>query len=127
MKELLLVGTGGFLGSAARYVSNQWIKNFFTIGNFPCGTLLVNILGCFLIGAFIGIGEQKELFSSEQRLFFVVGVLGGFTTFSAFGLETAQLLRDSDIKLAMVNILLQVVGGIAAVFVGLRCAGGFLR
>lgn len=89
---------------------------------FPWGTLGVNIIGCFFIGLFFGLGESRQLFSSQTRLFLLVGVLGGFTTFSTFGLESINLLRDGEAARALANVLLHVIVGLGAVWAGFICS-----
>lgn len=87
---------------------------------FPAGTLAVNVIGCLAIGALAGFADAQEGLNAQTRLFLLVGALGGFTTFSAFGLETFSLFRDGfDIR-ALVNIVVQVTVSLAAV------AGGFM-
>ncbi|MBI3448652.1 MAG: fluoride efflux transporter CrcB [Acidobacteria bacterium] len=117
MVKVLLVGAGGFLGSIARYWVGGLVQDR-TPGLFPFGTLAVNVLGCFLIGALSELADARSLLSAEARTFAMVGVLGGFTTFSAFGNETMNLLRERDGWLAAGNVLLHVVLAIGAVWVG---------
>ena len=117
MKILILVGLGGFLGSVLRLV----ISDFFQtkhLTSFPYGTLAVNIIGCFVIGLVFGFVEKGQL-SIEWRYFLATGLIGGFTTFSAYSIETLNLFRDGNIRLAAVNILLNNVLGI------LLALGGF--
>lgn len=118
MIKLLLVGAGGGLGSILRYamgiLSEKWVHPH----TFPLGTLLVNIVGCFLIGLAGGWADHRGLLNSEARLFLVVGCLGGFTTFSSFGYETLHLFRGPGALTAFLNVALQVVVGLAAVWVG---------
>jgi len=85
---------------------------------FPVGTLAVNVFGCLVIGFLGGIAEQRRVFDPEFRLFVFVGILGGFTTFSAFAYETASLAQDGRLPGALLNIALQVMIGLAAVWVG---------
>ena len=98
MKAIFLVGTGGFVGSVLRYFISGWVFRFLDKPWFPVGTLAVNLLGCFMIGFLGGIAEQRRIFNPEFRLFVFIGVLGGFTTFSAFAYETTSLARRRALK-----------------------------
>lgn len=117
MMNVLAVGLGGCLGSIARYWLATAMHRQFGHG-FPYGTLAVNLLGCFLLGSVIGLVEHRQLFSPGTRLFLTVGVLGGFTTFSTFGWETFDLLRNHQHLLAIGNVAGNVVVGTAAVLTG---------
>ena len=117
-KGLLLVGAGGFLGSSLRYAAAVLCARLYPTLTFPLTTLLVNILGCFIIGFLGGLAAFKQVFTENGRLFVFTGILGGFTTFSAFGLETFHLIRNDQWPLAFLNIFLQVAVGLAAVAVG---------
>ena len=121
MRDLLLVGGGGFLGSVARYLLSTAVGAG-TAGRtaFPSGTLAVNVLGCFLIGALAAFGARTTPWTESGRLFLFTGVLGGFTTFSAFGYETFTLARDGRWGLAMANVVLQLTCGLLAVAAGYR-------
>ncbi|MBX2962010.1 MAG: fluoride efflux transporter CrcB [Cyclobacteriaceae bacterium] len=123
MIKLLLVALGGALGSVARYSTAGFVQQR-NIGVFPVGTLTVNLVGSFLIGILWGIAENSTL-SPTIRTFLFVGILGGFTTFSTFSLETLNLLRDGEFKVALVNILLSNVLGIVLAFTGLFIAKYF--
>ena len=114
MKQILIVGMGGFLGSVSRFAVGGWVQRLAPAVAFPVGTLLVNIVGCFLIGLTTGFIEFRQLFGPNARLFLLIGVLGGFTTFSSFAHETTSLARDGDMLRALANIGLQVVLGLAA-------------
>jgi CrcB protein len=116
--SVLLVGTGGFVGSIARYLASGLVHRVAPGFTFPWGTLAVNVAGCFLIGLVAGLAQTKQLLSSDTRLFIMIGVLGGFTTFSTFGYETFALMRDGESVRAAANVLLQVFAGLAAVWVG---------
>ncbi|MES2523105.1 MAG: fluoride efflux transporter CrcB [Gemmatimonadota bacterium] len=124
MRELLLVGGGGLLGSVARYLVFRAIVVLSPEGSalrtFPLGTLVVNVAGCFAIGALLAAGERGPGWSESARLFLLTGVLGGFTTFSAFGLDTFTLAREGRVLVAAANVLLQVVCGLVAVWAGFR-------
>lgn len=117
MMNLLAVGLGGCLGSIARYWLATAMHRQFGHG-FPYGTLAVNLLGCFFLGSVIGLVEHRQLFAPGTRLFLTVGVLGGFTTFSTFGWETFDLLRNHQHLLAMGNVAANVVVGTTAVLAG---------
>lgn len=116
MKIILLV-VGGALGTLARYSVSGFAHQKYA-GVFPIGTLSVNLIGSLLIGLLWGLAENSTL-SPNARIFLFVGVLGGFTTFSAYSFETINLLRDGSYKLALINLLLNNVLGIVLAFVGL--------
>ncbi len=115
---------GGGIGSLLRYgVSGAFSKSG---SNFPLGTLLVNLSGSFLIGLLWGISE-KAVFHPNWRMFLFTGILGGFTTFSAYGLETFNLLRENNLMPAMANILLNNILGIALVILGFLVSRYFVN
>jgi len=114
---LLLVGIGGFVGSIARYVVSGAVQGL-TPGTFPYGTFAVNAIGCFAVGAVSHLAEAGGLLSGEARALVVVGLLGGFTTFSTFGNETLNLIRDADWPLAAANVAAHVTLAIGAVWLG---------
>jgi CrcB protein len=99
------------------------VKSFGT--GFPWGTALVNIAGCFLIGLLMTFGLERSMFSTEVRLFLVTGLLGGFTTFSAFGYESISPLFDGNLLLAIVNVAVNLVAGLVAVAAGIALARTF--
>lgn len=113
MQNLLAVGIGGFLGSIARYYLSSWAAQEQPF-SLPYQTLTVNLLGCLLIGFLGGLAEWTK----GVRLFLFAGLLGGFTTFSAFGQETFALAEESRFGAAAANILLQVGLGLLAVWAG---------
>ena len=117
MFELLAVGVGGFLGAIARYGLSGLVHRHYD-GAFPLGTLAVNVLGCFAIGALMTLVEDRQVLSPGTRLFLMIGLLGSMTTFSTLGHETFELLRDSALRLALWNIAGNVLLGIAAVGLG---------
>lgn len=118
LKQLLLVGAGGFIGSVFRFMISGWVQRLVVTGVFPYGTLVVNVLGCFLIGILGGLAEYRQVLEPGQRLFLMIGVLGGFTTFSTFAFETLSLMQDAELLKSLVNTLLQVCLGLAAAFAG---------
>jgi CrcB protein len=120
MKSILLVSLGGFLGSAARYASGVWCLQHFPHPRFPYSTFAVNVVGCFLAGVLTGVMEQWRWLDPQARLFLITGVLGGFTTFSAFGLEAMLLLRRGEAGVAAAYAIGSVVLGVAAVWCGMK-------
>src|SRR5262245_15082063 len=104
MTKIFLVGMGSLIGGVLRYGLSTWIHQMPAKPLFPYGTLAVNVLGCLLIGFLAGLAESRSAFTSEARLFIFVGILGGFTTFSAFALETFTLARDTQSAAALVNV-----------------------
>jgi len=122
MTRLLLIGAGGFLGSVARYLASGVVQTTMRSETFPYGTLAVNVVGCFVIGAVSHLSESRGAFTADTRAFLVVGVLGGFTTFSAFGNETVNLLRDSEPWLAWANVAANVAFCLASVWGGRAAA-----
>ena len=115
-----MVGAGGLIGAVGRYLVGTWAQGLVGSSSFPLGTLVVNVVGCLLIGILAGLAETREVLGEQVRVFLVVGVLGGFTTYSAFGYETVTLLRSGDALAAIANVGLQLAVGLAAVWVGLR-------
>ncbi|MDA0988480.1 MAG: fluoride efflux transporter CrcB [Chloroflexi bacterium] len=118
MQLALLVGVGGFLGAILRYFMSGWVQDLLGKPYWPYGTLAVNVLGCLVLGFLVGLVEVRNVFSPEVRSLLFIGVLGGFTTFSTFGVETSALLRDGALTSAAANILLQVVLGVGAAMMG---------
>jgi len=118
MLQILLVGAGGFLGSVLRYLLSRWVHTVLDNPWFPYGTLTVNVLGCLVIGFLAGLAENRLVFTSDGRLFVFIGVLGGFTTFSSFGLETFSLVRSAQSLAASLNVGLEVALGLLAVWIG---------
>jgi CrcB protein len=118
MIGVLLVGVGSFVGGVLRYALSTWVHRTLDNPWFPYGTLAVNGLGCFVIGFLAGLAESRAAFTPEARLFLFVGILGGFTTFSSFALETFFLARDTQSVAALANIGLQLVLGLLAVWIG---------
>ncbi len=118
MLNILFVGVGGFFGSIGRYLLSGAVYQMFPNLHFPIGTTVVNVLGCFLIGIATALVEVRNLLSPEIRVFLMIGMLGGFTTFSTFGYETIALLRDGAFFTGLANVLIQVIVGISAIWLG---------
>jgi fluoride exporter len=120
MKQLLLVGLGGCIGSIVRYKLGGWILHHHAQDwRFPAGTFVVNVLGCLVAGLLAGLVERHHFFSADTRLFLFTGLLGGFTTFSAFGVETVFLLRRGETWVALGYALASVVCGIVILWLGM--------
>ena len=117
IKTLLLVGTGGFIGSISRYLVSKFMQSCCTSA-FPYGTFAVNIAGCLLIGIIFGISERSSILTTGWKLFLAVGFCGGFTTFSTFANENIALLRDGEFFFFFLYTGLSVFLGIAATFFG---------
>ena len=118
MRNLLLVGLGGFLGSVLRYVVSGWVEQLSDTPLFPYGTLSVNVVGCLAIGLLGGWVDNAGLFGPGVRLFVLLGLLGGFTTYSTFGYETMALLRDRQTLAALGYVGLHLALGLGAVALG---------
>lgn len=116
MFKIIYLLVGGALGSLARYLISGLTHRHFE-GIFPWGTLMANATGALVIGFFWGIFDQREI-GPNTRMFIFVGFLGGYTTFSTFALETMNLLRDGEMKYAVVNVLANNVLAIGLVFAG---------
>lgn len=120
MDKVLAVGLGGGLGAIARYLLGGWILHKNDNLQFPLGTFIINLLGCLLIGLLAGVVEEKHLFGFDLRLFVITGILGGFTTFSAFGFETIFLIKRGALGLALTYVGLSVAVGLVLVYLGER-------
>ena len=118
LRQLLLVAAGGAIGSVARWRVSGWVLHQTVDWRFPIGTFVVNVLGCLIVGVLAGLAIKEDFFSTDQRLLLFTGVMGGFTTFSAFGLETFYLLRRGEYLIAGSNMVLSMVVGMAALWVG---------
>jgi len=117
LRQILLVGLGGFIGSVARYFMSRLNLNY-DILSIPVGTLSVNIIGSFIIGFLTGIAEKSELISQEWRLFLMVGICGGFTTFSTFTNENLMLMHNGQYLSVAIYTALSIILGFAAVYLG---------
>jgi len=124
MKLFLLVA-GGAIGTTARYLISGWAYRF-TDSTFPVGTLAVNLIGSFIIGLLWGLFETLNI-SSNTRTFIFIGILGSFTTFSSFSLETLNLFREGEAKLGIINILANNIFGISLAVLGFILSKGILN
>jgi CrcB protein len=113
---LIFLGSG--LGGVLRFLMGPFVQKLFNGWLFPIGTFSVNMLGCLVIGILGCLAETKGMFQGQTRMALFVGLLGGFTTFSSFGFETFQLLRDGQYLYAGCNAVLQVVLGLVCVWLG---------
>lgn len=118
MKSVLLVALGGALGSMARFKLSGWVLQQTPGWRFPAGTLAVNLIGCFVAGLLAGLAVKQDVFTPEARVFLFTGLLGGFTTFSAFGLETLLLLKRGEAGVAIANVVVSVVAGLLVAWLG---------
>jgi len=120
LSKIIAVGLGGFLGAVGRY----WISGLAQklSDRFPLGTLSVNLLGSFVLGLFATLFLEKMIVNQEMRLFLLIGVLGAFTTYSTFSLETLNLMRNGEWIFAVLNIFANVVGTLIAVWAGVSIA-----
>ncbi len=118
MRNIILVGLGGFVGSVLRYLVSGWVQRLSGTTLFPYGTLGVNVLGCLLIGLLGGWADNVAPFSPPVRLFLLLGLLGGFTTYSTFSYESMALLRDRQTLAAFAHVGLHLVLGFGAVALG---------
>jgi len=116
--SVIFVALGGALGSVSRYLLGTWTQTLSKSLDFPYGTLTVNLIGCFVIGVLAQLAETRGAFTPESRAFLFVGILGGFTTFSSFGNDTINLIRDGELFNALVNIGANVIVGLFLVWLG---------
>jgi CrcB protein len=117
MKQLLLVGLGGFIGSIARYAVSK-LNIYMHFLAIPMGTLTVNVVGSFIIGVIVGISQKSEILSADVRLFLMVGICGGFTTFSSFSVENLMLIQNGQVFSALIYTFLSLFLGFTAVYLG---------
>ena len=118
LTDILWVGFGGFVGSSLRYLLSGWVHRLPGTSTFPHGTLAVNVIGCLALGFLGGWAEHRQVLSPATRLFLMIGVLGGFTTFSTFAFETLAFAHGSDAARAFANITLHIVLGLGAAWLG---------
>jgi CrcB protein len=117
LKTILIVGSGGFIGSVMRYLVQYYIEKVMT-STFPLGTLIANVAGSFIIGMVFALAEKGNLLSSEWRIFLTVGICGGFTTFSAFAYNNFILIKENSIGQLLFNVGGNLFLGIIAVYLG---------
>ncbi|CAN5560319.1 fluoride efflux transporter CrcB [soil metagenome] len=127
MNHYLIVGIGGACGAIARAMLGGFVLHRSADWRFPLSTFCVNVLGCLVAGALAGLIKRFDLFSPETRVLLFTGLLGGFTTFSAFGLETVVLLRQGAYGVAMGYIVLSFVAGIGALWLAMASTSGSMR
>jgi CrcB protein len=118
MTNFLYVGVGGFFGSILRYWVSGVVQQALGQIGFPYGTLAVNTLGCLAVGALAQIADTHGLITPENRSLLIIGFLGGFTTFSTFGNESMNLVRDGEFLLAALNVTANVILALGAVWLG---------
>ncbi len=116
--KLIIVGTGGFIGAILRYLVSGFVQTNLQGTSFPYGTLTVNLLGCFVIGLGGGLMANRPVFSPEMRAFIFIGILGSFTTFSTFGLESFNLIKGGQSLSAALYVGGSIAIGIIAVYFG---------
>jgi len=124
MPKVLIVFIGGGIGAATRYLTTLAAGKWLGV-DFPWGTLIVNLAGCFLIGVALALAEKTDLMQPSLRLFFVTGFLGGLTTFSSFAMESVVAARGG-MPAALVNIAANNVAGVALVISGIRLTELFI-
>ena len=120
--NLVLIAPGGAIGASARYLLGGVVHEF-TPPDFPYGTFVVNVIGCAMFGMVVGLEDQRFVVGPATRTFILIGVIGGFTTFSSYTFETFALLRDGQVLRAVINSAGQVILGLLALwasYVGTR-------
>ncbi len=123
IKNILLVGLGGGIGSIARYICQKWFMDHYP-HSYPWGTFIVNATGCFLIGIFWGLAFKSFAANENWKLFLMTGICGGFTTFSAFTLEGIGLIKEERPGLFMTYIGGSILLGLLATYAGMKISRG---
>lgn len=118
----MVVALGGALGSVARFKLSGWLLHHAVNLRFPLGTFVVNVAGCLIAGILAGMSTKHHVFSPDTRLLLFTGLLGGFTTFSAFGLETVLLMKRGEWSVATANVVISVLMSLAALWLGFSFA-----
>ena len=116
LTKIIYIATGGAIGSILRFLIFNLCKIYFPY--FPVGTLIVNIIGSFCIGLFVNYLNSKEISEIIIKYFFIIGLLGSFTTFSAFSIETVELIKEGKISLSLIYIMLSFILSILAAYIG---------
>lgn len=116
--RILSIGVGGFLGAIARYLLSKGVERYFK-GAFPLGTLIVNLIGCFFLGFILTVTLRKGLIHPDLRLAITTGFIGAFTTFSTFTYETLTLFEGTNSLLALGNVVVSVILGLALGWLGI--------
>ena len=118
MIQFFVIGAGGFIGATTRYYLSWFISQNYA-SKFPFGTVTVNLAGCFFLGFIAALTEEKIELNPTLKGFLTTGILGAFTTFSTFSVETVQLLRDGHLNVALLNVGVSVIVGVCAAYTGL--------
>jgi len=121
LARLFSIGFAGFVGTLLRY----WLAGFIArrySETFPYGTLMVNLIGCFVIGFLFYLFYDRALAGPTSRIAIFIGLIGGFTTFSSYGLQTFTLLREGEVFLALVNVAASNLLGVVLVWLGYSLA-----
>lgn len=118
MRNLLIIGLGGFCGAILRYLISGGVQRWAQSVDFPYGTLAVNLIGCLFIGMLTRLDEVRTFLTPEMRYFILIGLLGAFTTYSTFSNEAINLINDRRINLAVLYVGAHLVLGLGVVIIG---------
>jgi CrcB protein len=121
MKQIVLIFFGGGLGSAVRFGLGRWVNGLHGV-NFPFGTLVVNVVACFVLGLIVGFTDHRQVWSQDVRVFWAIGFCGGFSTFSTFSYETLTLMQQGLSVSAVIYTLVSVVLCLGSVWLGVALA-----
>lgn len=117
LKMMLLAGVGGFVGTCLRYLTGR-LCHLWALGGFPLGTFVVNVVGCFLIGALLGLAERENMITPAMNVMLVTGFCGGFTTFSSFADDAFLLLQHRNLAILALYVALSLILGVVMVWLG---------